>query len=140
VVGAHLFYRWTGNWGQPGAFANDYKGQEPNAASLRTAALSVPHTVPSYGQDEVAKAVQEIPGAEVLKLAPSLRGDKRVAVRFNLAARKASDDVKHEDYSSKFEASDNLKWSLASDTVAENQQPLGKASAANSASGASAQR
>ena len=77
-------------------------------------------------RSEVAKAIEEIPGAEALKLAPSLRGDKRVAVRFNLAARKASEEVKHEDYSSKFAASDNLKWSLSNDSVADNQQPLGK--------------
>jgi spore germination cell wall hydrolase CwlJ-like protein len=140
VVGPHLFYRWAGNWGQPSVFGKVYKGQEPDAAALRTAALAVPHIVPSYGQSEVAKAIEEIPGAEALKLAPSLRGDKRVAVRFNLAARKASEEARHEDYSNKFEASDNLKWSLSSDAVADNQQPLGKAPAANSASGASAPR
>jgi spore germination cell wall hydrolase CwlJ-like protein len=141
VVGAHLFYRWAGNWGTPAVFAKTYDGHEPNAAALRTAALAVPHITPVYGQNQVAKAIEDIPGAEALKLAPSLRGDKRVAVRFNLAARKAADDVKHEDYSSKFAASDNLKWSLSSDTVADNQQPLGKASTgAVSASGATAQR
>ena len=79
-----------------------------------------------------------------LKLSPSLRGDKRVAVRFNLEARKASDEAVHEDYSKKFEASDNLKWSLSGDTVADNQQPLGKSAAATapvaSAAGASGQR
>lgn len=141
VVGAHLFYRWAGNWGQPAVFSKAYTGHEPNAAALRTAALAVPHIVPVYGQSQMAKAIEEIPGAEALKLAPSLRGDKRVAIRFNMAARKASDEVKHEDYSNKFEASDNLKWSLSSDTVAENQEPLGKAPApANSASGATGQR
>ena len=46
-----------------------------------------------------------------------MRGDKRVAVRFNLVARKASDEATHEDYVEKFEASDNLKWSLSGETV-----------------------
>lgn len=105
----------------------------------------MPHVAPVYGQSQVAAAIKDIPGAEPLKLAPSLRGDKRVAVRFNLAARKASDEATHEDYSKKFEVSDNLKWSLSSDTVAENQQPLGKSSAMAgtapaSAVGASGQR
>jgi spore germination cell wall hydrolase CwlJ-like protein len=143
VVGAHLFYRWAGSWGQPAVFTKLYAGHEPNAAALRTAALSVPHVAPAYGQNSVADAIKEIPGAEPLKLAPSLRGDKRVAVRFNLVARKASDEVKHEDYEKKFEVSDNLKWALSSDTVAENQQPLGKSassSAGTSATGASGQR
>jgi spore germination cell wall hydrolase CwlJ-like protein len=144
VVGAHLFYRWAGGWGQPAVFAKIYAGREPNAAALRSAALAVPHITPVYGQSEVAKAINEIPGAEALKLAPSLRGDKRVAVRFNLEARKASDAATHEDYSKKFEASDNLKWSLSGDTVADNQQPLGKSAAASAtvagAAGASGQR
>ena len=125
-------------------FAKTYAGHEPNAAALRSAALAVPHITPVYGQSQVAKAINEIPGAEALKLAPSLRGDKRVAVRFNLEARKASDEAAHEDYSKKFEASDNLKWSLSGDSVADNQQPLGKSAAASapvaSAAGASGQR
>ena len=143
VVGAHLFYRWAGGWGQPAVFTKAYAGREPVAAALRAAALAVPHITPTYGQSSVAAAIKEIPGAEPLKLAPSLRGDKRVAVRFNLVARKASDEVAHEDYSKKFEVSDNLKWALSNDTVAENQQPLGKPSTstgATTALGASGQR
>ena len=148
VVGAHLFYRWAGGWGQPAVFAKSNSGNEPNAAALRTAALAVPHVAPSYGRSDLAEAINEIPGAQAIKLAPSLRGDKRVAVRFNLAARKASDDAAHQDYSKKFEVSDNLKWSLSSDTVGDNQKPLGKSTSAPaggvavtaSAAGASAQR
>ena len=148
VVGAHLFYRWSGGWGQPAVFSKAYGGHEPNAAALRTAALAVPHVTPVYGENQVAEAIKEIPGAQAIKLAPSLRGDKRVAVRFNLAARKASDEVAHEDYSKKFEVSDNLKWALSNDTVAENQQPLGKpapapagaAAVSASAAGVSGQR
>ena len=148
VVGAHLFYRWSGGWGQPAVFSKTYGGHEPNAAALRTAALAVPHAAPVYGENQVAEAIKEIPGAQAIKLAPSLRGDKRVAVRFNLAARKASDEVAHEDYSKKFEVSDNLKWALSNDTVAENQQPLGKpapapagaAAVSASAAGVSGQR
>jgi spore germination cell wall hydrolase CwlJ-like protein len=140
IVGAHIFYRWAGGWGQAAAFAKSYAGREPNARALRTAALAVPHITPSYEQGEVAEAVQEIPGAEPLKLAPSLRGDKRVGVRFNLEARKASEEAVHEDYTKKFEASDNLKWSLSSATVASNEKPLGKTEAPAAATGAAAQR
>ena len=75
----------------------------------------------------MAEAIKDIPGAEALKLSPSERGDKRVAIRFNLAARKASDEVNHEDYAKKFAASDNLKWSLSSEVVAAGEKPLGKA-------------
>src|SRR5690348_1679867 len=126
IIGAHIFYRWAGSWGQPAVFAQAYAGREPNAAALRIAALAAPHVAPATPQGEVAEAVRDIPGAEAIPLTPSMRGDKRVAVRFNLIARKASDDVSSEDYTKKFEASDNLKYALSSDTVADNQKPLGK--------------
>jgi spore germination cell wall hydrolase CwlJ-like protein len=136
IVGAHLFYRWAGNWGQPAAFTDHYAGREPNAAALRTAALTTPHVSPIYAQHgDVAQEIKDIPGAEAIKLAPSMRGDKRVAVRFNLVAREASKDVAPVDYDKKFEVSDNLKYALSSDTVAENQQPLGKPSTQPSGAG-----
>ena len=126
VVGAHLFYRWAGAWGQPAVFAKTYAGHEPNAAALRAAALTAPHVVPLYGENRIAAAIKDIPGAEPLKLTPSLRGNKRVAVRFNLVARKASDGVKPEDYSKQFQVSDNLKWSLSAETTGQDEQPLGR--------------
>ena len=136
IVGAHLFYRWAGAWGQAAAFTDHYAGHEPNAAALRTAALSVPHVTPVYSQQgQLAKAIKDIPGAEPLKLAPSMRGDKRVAVRFNLVAREASKNIAPVDYDKKFGASDNLKYALSSEAVAENQQPLGTTPPAAPASG-----
>jgi spore germination cell wall hydrolase CwlJ-like protein len=129
VVGAHLFYRWMGNWGQPAVFTQAYAGHEPNAAALRSAALAAPHVSPVTSQGQLAQAIKNIPGAEPLKLTPSMRGNKRVAVRFNLVARKAADEAVHEDYTKKFEVSDNLKWSLSGESVAENEQPLGRTAA-----------
>jgi spore germination cell wall hydrolase CwlJ-like protein len=130
VVGAHIFYRWNGGWGQPAAFVKTYSGHEADARALRNAALAAVHVTPSTS---VAAAIKDIPGAEQIKLAPSMRGDKRVAVRFNLIAREASKDIAPPDYDQKFEVSDNLKYALSSETVAENQQPLGKPSAASAA-------
>lgn len=135
VVGAHLFYRWSGGWGQPGVFARIYSGHEPNAAALRSAAMAAVHVTQAL-PGSVAQAIRDIPGAEPLKLAPSLRGDKRVAVRFNLVARKASAEAPHEDYATKFAASDNLKYALSTETVAHSQQPLGRP--ASTTAGASA--
>jgi hypothetical protein len=140
VVGAHLFYRWAGAWGQPAIFAGIYAGREPNAAALRAASLAVPHIIPVYGQPSLAQAIKDIPGAEPLKLAPSLRGDKRVAVRFNLAARKASGEAAHQDYTKQFAVSDNLKWSLSGESVASDQKPLGKAVETAPATGAATSR
>jgi spore germination cell wall hydrolase CwlJ-like protein len=134
VVGAHLFYRWAGSWGRPPAFARTYGGNEPSASALRMAALAVPHITPNYAQRDLTTALKDIPGAEPLKLTPSLRGNKRVAVRFNLVARNASDDVKHTDYTKQFEVSDNLKWSLGGDSVDQNQKPLGRSAASKTTS------
>lgn len=134
VIGAHLFYRWAGTWGQPAVFTQGYSGHEPSAAALRAAALAAPHV--TSAQSGLAQAIKNIPGAESLKLTPSMRGDKRVAVRFNLVARKAADTAVHEDYDRKFEVSDNLKWSLSGESVAQNEQPLGRpAKAAAQAAG-----
>ena len=129
VVGAHIFYRWGGEWGQPAIFTKAYASREPNAVALRNAALAAEAATAGQTQD-VAEAIDKIPGAEAIKLAPSLRGDKRVAVRFNLVARKASDEAVHEDYVRKFDASDNLKWSLSGETAAAQDKPLGKEPAA----------
>jgi len=134
IVGAHLFYRWAGSWGKPAAFTDAYSGREPNAAALRTAALATPHVSPIVSENGVAAAIKDIPGAEPLKLAPSMRGDKRVAVRFNMVARKASEEAPHVDYDQKFAASDNLKWALSSQSVGSNEQPLGKPAASASGS------
>ena len=144
VVGAHIFYRWAGGWGQPAAFGKAYARSEPDARALRSAALAAEAATANQPQNgTVAEAVAEIPGAEPIKLAPSMRGDKRVAVRFNLEARKAADQAVHQEYVKKFETSDNLKWSLSSEAVAANEKPLGKAAEAvpgTNAPGASSAR
>jgi len=129
VVGAHIFYRWAGGWGRPSAFEQHYARSEPSVDALRSAAiLAERRDIATRGQSsEVARAIEDIPGAEAIKLAPSMRGDKRVAVRFNLVARKASEEAKHEDYVEKVKASDNLRWSLGGGTAEADQQPLGAA-------------
>ena len=103
---------------------------------MRDDSPRVVHVAPAA--NTVEAAIEKLPGAEAIKLAPSMRGDKRVAVRFNLVARKAAEEAPHEDYSKKFEASENLKFALSGDTVAENQQPLGKPQPAPKPSAAAA--
>ena len=147
VVGAHIFYRWAGGWGQPTAFTKAYAGREPNAAALRSAALAAEAATANQAPSNVAEVVETIPGAEALPLKPSMRGDKQVAVRFNLVAREASEKVEHKEYVEKFGASNNLRWTLSNDGMASSEQPLGKTSASDApaasvgaASGATAQR
>jgi spore germination cell wall hydrolase CwlJ-like protein len=135
VVGAHIFYRWSGGWGQPAAFTKSYSGREPNATALRDAALAAEAATANQVAANAAEAVGQIPGAELKSGAPG-----RVSVRLNLAAaRKASDEAPHQDYVKKFEASDNLKWSLSNDVVAPDEKPLGR-SETSATSAATAQR
>ena len=130
VIGAHIFYRWAGGWGRPDAFSQRYARSEPNVSSLRSAAIAAEERDRQQRalnpEGDVATAIADIPGAEAIKLAPSMRGDKRVAVRFNMAAREAAEKAPREAYVEKVAASNNLRWTLTGDAVASGQQALGK--------------
>ncbi|MBA2772135.1 MAG: cell wall hydrolase [Sphingomonas sp.] len=128
VLGAHIFYRWAGGWGRPPAFTQRYSKVEPSVEALRSAAILAEQREreqATTSEAAEAEAIAEIPGAEELKLVPSLRGDERVAIRFNLAARKAAEQAPRVEYIQKVEASDNLRWSLTGDQVAADEKPLG---------------
>ena len=128
VVGAHLFYHWRGGWGLPGAFVQRYSGHEASASILRNAALAVEAATAGQAIAGTAEAaIEQLPGVEALPLTPSMRGDKRVALRFNQTARKAADEAVHQDYHETFKASDNLRWTLSGESASTDEQPLGKA-------------
>jgi hypothetical protein len=135
IVGAHIFYRWAGGWGRLPAFTQRYLNGEPNVDVLRSAALlAEQRDVATRGQSAAtAQAIAEIPGAEPLKLAPSMRGDKRVAVRFNMTARKATEKIEPKPYVEKVQASDNLRWTLGGGMAAADEKPLGRAGNATTA-------
>jgi hypothetical protein len=48
-VGQHIFYRWTGPWGEPGAFVGRYAGREAELSPALLASLD-PRTQGLYGQ------------------------------------------------------------------------------------------
>ena len=129
VVGAHIFYRWAGTWGRPAAFTKTYSGHEPNATALRNAALAAEAATANEPDAQELAVVGQLPGAEVQAAAAG-----RVAVRFKIdAARQASNAAPHEEYVQKFEASDNLRWTLSNDVVAADEKPLGKPASAPAA-------
>ena len=133
VIGAHLFYRWSGNWGRPAAFTQRYARLEPSSTALRSAALAALAARPAVQQPSELAEVEAIPGAEVEKAPPG-----RVAVRFNIeAARKATEELKPVEYVEKVKASDNLRWTLSGTVPGTDQKPLGRSSEpAGSAAGA----
>ena len=141
VIGTHIFYRWAGGWGRPSAFSQGYVHREPSVDALRSAAiLAEQRDIAARGSSAATdEAIADIPGAEPLKLAPSMRGDKRVAVRFNLEARKATEAVEHKPYVEKVQASDNLRWTLSGGGMAAaDDKPLGKPAATESTTVATA--
>ena len=89
IVGAHLFYRWNGNWGRPGAFVQPYGGREASAEGLRQAALSahaayIAAGTPTAGHEAEAVALARVNGLPVTR-AP----DGRVSMHFTPQARAA---------------------------------------------------
>jgi spore germination cell wall hydrolase CwlJ-like protein len=119
VVGAHIFYRWTGGWGRPAAFVQRYSGSEPNPDALRMAALSTDRT-----------KIIEGPLAKLMTIDPSSNG-KRVMVRFSPEARAAVEAAPHLDYVERVAASDNLRWTLAGGgEAAAKEAPLGRSAPA----------
>ena len=130
VVGAHLFYRWARRLGSARGLRQglcraraECRGAAQRGARRRTSSRRQASSVAAGDQGHSRRR-----GAEAR---PSMRGDKRVAVRFNLAARKASDEVEARGLcprSSRLRTISNGRFRAI--PSADNQQPLGKAGAA----------
>ncbi len=62
IIGAHIFYRWGGNAGQPGAFYASYTGREPNPGPRpHPIAPYVPTPYPTLGAPAVLASGQTTP-------------------------------------------------------------------------------
>lgn len=119
AIGAHLFYRWGGGWGQPAAFSRSWTGREADPRALRLAAMSVPR--------QPAELVHPVLTASKIEGVQVLQNDgKRVRVLFSPEAREAAAKVKVTPYVERVAASDNLRWTLAGGAAADDK-PLGKA-------------
>jgi spore germination cell wall hydrolase CwlJ-like protein len=124
VVGAHLFYRWSGGWGQPQAFAQRYSGREASARSLRAAALAVPHVVPKplLTAGKGAASLDKLDGVKVTAATGG-----RVTAHFSPQAREAVEKVKVVPYSERVSASQNLRYALDGTGEATSEPAFGKA-------------
>ena len=126
VVGAHLFYRWAGGWGQPTAFSQRYSGHEANPAVLRSAALSVVRApVLNAPTTIAAMPITKVEGVTVRQA----ENGKRVRVLFTPQAREAVEKVAETrtKYVEKVAASNNLRYVLG-DSMASTEAPLGRQS------------
>ncbi len=132
VVGAHIFYRWSGGWGRPAAFTQRYAQREADSAALRLAATAAEDERRRLGEQDEALAA--LTGADGTLLTQA--GDKRVAIRFDLAAREAVEAAPKQRYVEKVEASDNLRWSLGATQPEGEVKPLGRTRIADAAAAA----
>ena len=128
VVGAHLFYRWSGNWGQPQAFTQRYSGREASARALRAAALAVPHVVPKPLL-AAGKGAGELHQLDGVKVTAATGG--RVKAHFSPQAREAVEKVKVVPYAERVSASDNLRYALDGAGEASSEPAFGKTPKAN---------
>src|SRR4029453_18433772 len=100
---AHIFYRWSGGWGTPRAFAQHWSARESDPKAPRFAAMSVPPEV--GGPKPLEPAMTKMAGVQVME-----NNGKRVRVLFTPEARKAAEEATHVDYVERVAASDNLRW------------------------------
>lgn len=107
VEGAHIFYRWSGGWGQAAAFSDRWSGLEGDPRALRFAALSTPHNVVPVKSAETTVEKLEQAGAKVVA-----GKDGRVRLLFTPQAREAVEKVKVTPYVERVAASDNLRFAL----------------------------
>ena len=63
VIGAHIFYRWKGNAGRPGAFTAGYAGNEPTPARARAVTPAAPDPVDAPDMSRFASTPQTAPAA-----------------------------------------------------------------------------
>ena len=147
VIGTHIFYRWSGGWGRPAAFAQRYAGTEPDGRLLKVASLAAeaadralaanePLTdVPAELAAAAAKAKQVLPPelARLVEAEIGPSGGTRLSLRIaaprgaTVATKPGS---KPEDVAL---GSANLRWSLTgTEGPAVEQKALGKTTGAES--------
>lgn len=94
TIGAHIFYRWTGGWGQPGAFGGRYAGTE--TAGVQVAALERPSALEKV-EIVQSKADTTIEEPAPLKIEPPIVTAQVAVPSAADAARDAQALVKAED-------------------------------------------
>ncbi|GAA4006285.1 cell wall hydrolase [Sphingomonas humi] len=135
VIGAHIFYRWRGDWGQPAAFTQKWVKRESDPAFLRSAALAAEARYAAMAPvGEVVTTIEEarakLPPELARLVEPEIAagGGKRVALRLE-ARRKVEEATR--DPKPVASGSSSLNWGLTGSPAGEAEQaPLGRKPAA----------
>ena len=131
VIGAHIFYRWRGGWGEADAFNQKWAKREMDPAFLRRAALAAEARFAAQQPEgempsAVAEARAQLPPelarlVEAENAAPG--GPKRIALRLE-ARRRVEEAISAKPA---VRGSDSLEWGLTgNDRDSAKQTPLGR--------------
>lgn len=141
VLAMHIFYRWTGGWGQPGAFSQKWAKREADPWALRSAALAAearhasaatPEILPEGVNPEIViQARRELPPelARLVEAELGPRGETRVALKIANPRRDGKAELKQLDRALVGEAkgSTSLDWGLTGRDAGDRAQaPLGR--------------
>lgn len=133
VVGTHIFYRWTGGWGQPAAFGQRYASFEADPAALRRNALAAEARYAALAPNDTAEArlKQDLPPelAKLVEAEIGSKGQTRVSLRASPAAKAAARKATQNLVVEREQRSANLDWALTGSGVEQKSlgtQPAGE--------------
>ena len=123
VIGAHLFYRWAGGWGQPGTFIQRYGGHEASADALRSQARAARATFVAAEMLTAGHPLLPAAAAAATGLPVTQQTNDRVSPHFTPRARAAVEAA----FNKPPAASDTAAVSRALEAGAPSteQKPLG---------------
>lgn len=131
VIGAHIFYRWPGGWGQPSAFSQKWSRREADPKLLRTAALAaeVRHDAAELAAkaetpEAIVEAATEVLPPELAKLVEAEAGPEgKTRVSMTLPSSGKDEAAKADPGT----ASLSLEWGLTGRAPEVPQEaPLGR--------------
>jgi spore germination cell wall hydrolase CwlJ-like protein len=142
-IGTHIFYRWTGGWGRPGAFTDRYAGVEPSIVRRRTAPPPLPGTPTEQAladaRDAAAAAAAEqaaIAAGGVPAGAPGAPGavptgsvdsfNRAVLRRYEPLRRETATQVITERNKGDTTMTASQRWALTGSDNSPAQAPLGR--------------
>ncbi|HEY0012084.1 MAG TPA: cell wall hydrolase [Allosphingosinicella sp.] len=141
-IGTHIFYRWTGGWGRPGAFTDRYAGMEPSIVRRRTAPPPLPGTTEQAladARDAAAAAAAEQaaiaaggvpagpPGAPGAVPAGSVDSFNRAVLRrYEPLRRETATQVITERNKGDTTMTASQRWALTGSDNSPAQAPLGR--------------
>lgn len=128
TIGTHIFYRWRGGWGRPGAFLNRYAGAEPAIAwrggfGQPDAAERLAAGDASGRDAAAAQAAQEAAGGHSVD-----SFQRSVLRRYEPLARESANEVIAQRTRADRTMTASQRWALTGEEPAEAppQRPLGR--------------